>query len=47
MAALLHSYTYGASTIPLLSDKIGARFDQVAASWPDREAIVVGDWFTG
>jgi fatty-acyl-CoA synthase len=37
------SYTHGVSATPLLSDTIGARFDQAAASWPDREAIVVRD----
>ena len=43
MATRTHSYTHGASATPLLDDTIGARFDQAAASWPDREAIVVCD----
>ncbi len=43
MATLIHSYTHGASATPLLNDTIGERFDQAAASWPDREAIVVCD----
>ena len=45
MAAPVHSYTHGASATPLLNDTIGARFDQAAASRPDREAIVVCGWF--
>jgi len=45
MATPIHSCTHGASATLLLNDTIGARFDQAAASWPDREAIVVCDWF--
>jgi fatty-acyl-CoA synthase len=45
MATPIHSYTHGVSTTPLLSDTIGARFDQAAASCPGREAIVVCGWF--
>ena len=45
MATSIHSYTHGVSATPLLSDTIGTRFDQAAASWPDREAIVVCGWF--
>ena len=43
MATLIRSYTHGVSATPLLSDTIGARFDQAAARWPGREAIVVCD----
>ncbi|MFI4980082.1 MAG: AMP-binding protein, partial [Nevskiales bacterium] len=43
MATLIGSYTHGVSATPLLNDTIGARFDQAAARWPNREAIVVCD----
>ena len=42
MATPIQRYTRrGASATPPLNDAFGARFDQSAASWPDREAIVV------
>jgi hypothetical protein len=34
MTMARRSYTHGVSPTPLLSDTIGARFDQAAASWP-------------
>jgi fatty-acyl-CoA synthase len=37
------SYASGISDTPLIYDTIGNRFDQAAAQWPDREAIVVCD----
>ncbi len=45
MAALFHSYTHGASAAPRLNDTIEARLDLAAASGPNRDAIVVCDWF--
>jgi hypothetical protein len=45
MTTKIRSYTHAAYTTPLLNDTIGARFEQVAASRPDRKAIVVCDWF--
>src|SRR5271157_2592683 len=43
METLIRSYTRGVSATPLLNDTIGGRFDQAAARWPNREAIVVCD----
>jgi fatty-acyl-CoA synthase len=37
------SYAHGGCETPLIHQTIGARFEQAAASWPDREAFVVCD----
>jgi fatty-acyl-CoA synthase len=37
------SYAHGGCETPLIYQTIGARFDQAAARWPDREAFVVCD----
>jgi hypothetical protein len=37
------SYVHGGSETPLIYQTIGARFDQAAALWPDRQAFVVCD----
>src|SRR5689334_460652 len=37
------SYAHGASETPLIYQTIGARFDEAAARWPEREAVVVCD----
>ncbi|MBV9860268.1 MAG: AMP-binding protein [Alphaproteobacteria bacterium] len=41
MSKLSRSYVHGASSIPLLGETIGARFDMAAARWPDSDALVV------
>ncbi len=41
MAALTKSYSCGASTEPIIYETIGNYFDQVAARYPDTEALVV------
>ncbi|MBI5705878.1 MAG: AMP-binding protein [Armatimonadetes bacterium] len=41
MQKLTQSYVHGASTVPLIGDTIGIHFDQAAARWPDREALVI------
>src|SRR6478672_7881388 len=43
MASQQLSYAHGASDTPLIYQTIGARFDEAAAHWPDREAVVVCD----
>ena len=35
------SYAHGASDRPLLGQTIGVNFDNAAAKWPDREALIV------
>jgi len=35
------SYTCGTSTKPLLGSTIGDKFDQIAAQYPNKEALVV------
>jgi fatty-acyl-CoA synthase len=35
------SYVHGASSTPLVGETIGANFDRIAASMPDRDALVV------
>jgi fatty-acyl-CoA synthase len=37
------SYANGISNTPLIYDTVGGRFDQAAAQWPNREAMVVCD----
>jgi fatty-acyl-CoA synthase len=37
------SYVHGGCETPLIYQTIGARFDEAAARWPDREAFVVCD----
>ncbi len=37
------SYAHGGRETPLIYQTIGARFDEAAALWPDREAFVVCD----
>jgi fatty-acyl-CoA synthase len=37
------SYAHGGCETPLMFQTIGVRFDEAAARWPDREAIVVCD----
>jgi fatty-acyl-CoA synthase len=37
------SYAHGGCETPLIYQTIGARFDEAAALWPDREAFVVCD----
>ncbi len=37
------SYAHGGCETPLIYQTIGARFDEAAARWPDREAFVVCD----
>jgi fatty-acyl-CoA synthase len=34
------SYAYGASAVPLLGETVGANLDRIAASFPDRDAVV-------
>jgi len=41
MAKLTQSYVHGASNVPLIGDTIGAHFDQVAARWSERDALIV------
>jgi len=41
MAALTKSYSCGASTRPIIYETIGNHFDEVAAQFPDTEALVV------
>jgi fatty-acyl-CoA synthase len=36
------SYSHGTSSIPLIGETIGANFDRIVASYPDRDALVVG-----
>ena len=36
------SYVHGASNEPLKGQTVGACFDESAARWPDREALIVG-----
>jgi fatty-acyl-CoA synthase len=36
------SYVHGPSLTPLIGETIGANFDRVAASYPERDALVVG-----
>jgi fatty-acyl-CoA synthase len=43
MASKQLSYAHGASEAPLIYQTIGARFDEAAARWSDREAVVVCD----
>jgi fatty-acyl-CoA synthase len=43
MASQQLSYAHGTSETPLIYQTIGARFDEAAARWPDREAVVVCD----
>ena len=41
MAKLTQSYVHGASNVPLIGDTVGAHFDQVAARWSERDALIV------
>ena len=41
MAGLTQSYVHGASDVPLIGETIGAYFDQAAARWGERDALVV------
>jgi fatty-acyl-CoA synthase len=41
MDRLTQSYVHGASATPLIGETIGARFDQTAARWGARDALVV------
>ena len=41
MDKLTQSYVHGVSAIPLIGETIGARFDQAAARWGERDALVV------
>ena len=41
MEKLTQSYTHGANAVPLIGETIGAHFDNAAARWADREALVV------
>ncbi|MEQ9641147.1 MAG: AMP-binding protein [Alphaproteobacteria bacterium] len=41
MGGLTQSYVHGASTVPLRYQTIGNAFDETAARFPDREALVV------
>ena len=43
MASQQLSYAHGGCETPLIYQTIGARFDEAAALWPDREAFVVCD----
>ena len=43
MAVQQLGYAHGGCETPLIYQTIGARFDQAAALWPDREAFVVCD----
>jgi fatty-acyl-CoA synthase len=36
------SYVHGPSLTPLIGETIGANFDRIAASYPERDALVVG-----
>ena len=36
------SYLHGTSSIPLIGETIGANLDRIVASYPDRDALVVG-----
>ncbi len=40
MRKLSESYVHGASTVPLIGDTIGAHFDEAAARWADRDALI-------
>jgi fatty-acyl-CoA synthase len=41
MAKFTQSYAHGVSSTPLIGDTIGISFDQSAARWPDRPALIV------
>jgi non-ribosomal peptide synthetase component E (peptide arylation enzyme) len=41
MAKLTRSYVHGASTVPLIGETIGVRFDKVASRWSERDALIV------
>jgi len=41
MAKPTQSYVHGASNVPLIGDTVGAHFDQVAARWSERDALIV------
>jgi fatty-acyl-CoA synthase len=36
-----HSYTHGASSVPLIGDTIGVHFDKAAERWHERAALIV------
>jgi fatty-acyl-CoA synthase len=41
MGRLTQSYVHGASAVPLIGETIGVYFDQAAARWRERDALIV------